>query len=158
MDTIEYNKKLIERYPWLLPRNVWSDEVPEDYDYSYTKFDEIPDNLKNAYISIEDKTYRKHIGINFRRTGGAILTYVTNRGSAAFGGSTITQQLVKNVTGENETKISRKITEWDRAIKTEILFSKDDILEAYFISCGNNFENDVKHIKMLFMLDQISME
>lgn len=91
----------------------------------------VPDNLKNAYISIEDKNFQSHIGINFKRTGGAIISYITNKGSASYGGSTITQQLVKNVTGENETKVTRKITEWDRAIKTEILFSKDDILNLY---------------------------
>lgn len=92
----------------------------------------VPENLKNAYISIEDKNFKKHIGINFKRTGGAIISYVTNKGSSSYGGSTITQQVIKNVTGENETKITRKVTEWDRAIKTEILFSKDDILRTYF--------------------------
>ena len=124
-------------------------------------FETVPDNLKNAYIAIEDKTFNKHIGINFKRTGGAILSYVTNKGAASYGGSTITQQLVKNITGENETKISRKFTEWDRAIKTEILFSKDDILEAYFnvIYVGPNvygvdmgakyyFDKDVKDLSL----------
>ena len=96
------------------------------------EWEHVPDNLKNAYISIEDKNYKKHMGISIKRTGGAILTYITHKGSSSFGGSTITQQVIKNVTGENETKITRKITEWDRAIKTEILFSKDDILRTYF--------------------------
>lgn len=93
---------------------------------------QIPDNLKNAYIAVEDKTFYKHIGINFKRTGGAILTYVTNGGSSSYGGSTITQQLVKNVTGENESSITRKIKEWDRAVKTELVLSKDEILQTYF--------------------------
>lgn len=106
---------------------IGENRIQENVDYS-----SVPDNLKNAYISIEDKNFNNHIGINFKRTGGAILSYVTHKGSASYGGSTITQQLIKNVTGENETKISRKITEWDRAIKTEIIFSKDDILNAYF--------------------------
>lgn len=93
---------------------------------------EIPDNLKNAYIAVEDKTFNKHHGINFKRTAGATLSFITNKGSSAYGGSTITQQLVKNVTGENESKVSRKIKEWDRAIKTEIVLSKDEILQTYF--------------------------
>ena len=94
--------------------------------------DEIPENLKNAYIAVEDKTFNKHHGINFKRTAGATLSFITNKGSSAYGGSTITQQLVKNVTGENESKVSRKIKEWDRAIKTEIVLSKDEILQTYF--------------------------
>lgn len=98
----------------------------------YIRIDEISENFKNAYIAIEDKTFNKHHGINVRRTAGAALSYITNFGDAEYGGSTITQQLVKNITGENETKITRKVKEWDRAVKTEILYSKDEILEAYF--------------------------
>lgn len=93
---------------------------------------QIPDNLKNAYIAIEDKTFNKHHGINVKRTVGATVTYITNFGSSSYGGSTITQQLVKNVTGENESNITRKIKEWDRAIKTEFVLSKDEILQTYF--------------------------
>lgn len=104
---------------------IGENRIQENVDYN-----RVPDNLKNAYIAIEDKNYKKHMGISIRRTGGAILAYVTHKGSS-YGGSTITQQVVKNVTGENETKITRKIAEWDRAIKTEILFSKDDIMRTY---------------------------
>ena len=105
---------------------IGENRVQENVDYN-----RVPENLKNAYISIEDKNFKKHKGISIRRTGGAIIAYVTHKGSS-YGGSTITQQVVKNVTGENENKITRKVVEWDRAIKTEILFSKDDILRTYF--------------------------
>ena len=84
----------------------------------YVKLENIPKNLVNAYVSIEDKNFYKHNGINVKRTAGAVASYVFNGGSSSFGGSTITQQLVKNITGDNETKISRKVQEWDRAIKT----------------------------------------
>ena len=93
--------------------------------------DKIPKNLVNAYVSIEDKNFYKHHGINFKRTVGAIGSYIIHRGSASYGGSTITQQLVKNVTGENESSISRKITEWDRAVMTEMVLSKDEIMQTY---------------------------
>lgn len=96
----------------------------------YVKLEDIPKNLVNAYVSIEDKNFYKHNGINVKRTAGAVASYVFNGGSS-FGGSTITQQLVKNITGDNETKISRKVQEWDRAIKTELVLSKDEILETY---------------------------
>lgn len=93
--------------------------------------DRVPQNLIHAYVAIEDKNFYKHHGINLKRTAGAIGSYVFHRGSASYGGSTITQQLIKNVTGENETKISRKVVEWDRAIKTEMVLSKDEIMQAY---------------------------
>ncbi len=93
--------------------------------------DNIPRNLINAYVSIEDKNFYKHHGINLKRTAGAIGSYIIHRGSASYGGSTITQQLVKNITGDNESSISRKISEWDRAIKTEFVLSKDQIMQTY---------------------------
>ncbi len=93
--------------------------------------DKIPNNLVNAYVSIEDKNFYKHHGISLKRTAGAIGSYIIHKGSGSYGGSTITQQLVKNVTGENESSITRKITEWDRAIKTEMVLSKDEIMQTY---------------------------
>lgn len=93
--------------------------------------DKVPKNLVNAYVSIEDKNFYKHNGINFKRTVGAIGSYVVHGGKGSYGGSTITQQLVKNITGENEGSISRKVVEWDRAVKTEMVLSKDEIMQTY---------------------------
>ena len=94
-------------------------------------YDNIPKDLVNACVSIEDQRYFKHHGVDIKRTGGAILSYITHRGSSSFGGSTITQQLVKNLTGDNSTSISRKIKEWYYAWVLEFNFSKEEILEAY---------------------------
>jgi len=94
--------------------------------------DEIPNNLKNAYIAIEDKRYEKHHGVDIKRTGGAIINYVKTFGKASFGGSTITQQFVKNVSGDNESNVSRKVQEWFRAWEVEAFMDKDEILEGYF--------------------------
>ncbi len=91
----------------------------------------IPDNLKNAYISIEDERFYKHNGIDFPRTTAAIFSYIRNLGSSSFGGSSITQQLVKNLTGDKSSKITRKISEWIKAISLENVLEKDEILEAY---------------------------
>ncbi len=96
-----------------------------------TTIDKIPENLKNAYIAIEDKRYYSHHGVDIRRTGGAILNYVKNLGNASFGGSSITQQFVKNVSGDNESSAFRKVQEWCRAWQTETFMGKDEILEAY---------------------------
>lgn len=92
---------------------------------------EIPNYLKNAYVSIEDQRFYKHSGVDLPRTGAAILSYVKNLGSSSFGGSSITQQLVKNLTGDNSSKITRKINEWIKAFALEAVLEKDEILEAY---------------------------
>ena len=93
--------------------------------------DEMPENLKNAYVAIEDQRFYSHFGIDIKRTGAATLNYIKNFGKASFGGSTITQQLVKNLTGNTESTISRKFEEWKYAIVLEVAMSKDEILESY---------------------------
>lgn len=93
--------------------------------------DQIPDNLKEAYISIEDERYYSHGGVDVKRTAAAIGSYIIHFGSSSFGGSTITQQLVKNMTGDSSDKISRKVNEWWRASTLESCASKEEILEAY---------------------------
>lgn len=95
------------------------------------KLSEIPDNLKNAYIAIEDQRYYNHFGIDIKRTAAAIASYIIHFGDASFGGSTITQQLSKNLTGDNANTVPRKINEWLKAIQLEMFLSKDEILEAY---------------------------
>ena len=94
-------------------------------------YDEIPQKLVNAYISIEDKRYFSHQGIDIKRTASAIFSYVIHRGSSSFGGSTITQQLVKNLTGDDSATASRKVREWFYALILNFSFSKEEILEAY---------------------------
>lgn len=91
----------------------------------------MPDNLKNAYVAIEDERFYLHNGIDIKRTGGAILTYVTHFGKSSFGGSTMTQQLVKNLTGDTSDSVIRKVKEWWKAWQLETDLSKDEILEAY---------------------------
>ena len=93
--------------------------------------EEMPENLKNAYVSIEDERYYKHHGVDIKRTGSAIINYVIHIGNSSFGGSTITQQLVKNLTGDNSGSISRKVKEWWKAYLLECYFSKEEILDMY---------------------------
>ena len=95
------------------------------------KLSDLPENLKNAYISIEDQRFYSHSGVDLPRTAAAIFNYVKNLGSSSFGGSSITQQLVKNITGDNSSSITRKITEWFRAFALEGVLEKNEILEAY---------------------------
>lgn len=92
---------------------------------------EIPDNLINAYISIEDQRFYTHSGVDLPRTTAAIFSYIRNLGSSSFGGSSITQQLVKNLTGDNSSTVTRKVNEWIKAFALEGVLEKDEILQAY---------------------------
>lgn len=91
----------------------------------------IPMNLKNAYVAIEDERFYSHSGVDIKRTASAIASYIIHFGSSSFGGSTITQQLVKNLTGDTTDSITRKVKEWWKAWQLETCLSKDEILVAY---------------------------
>ena len=94
---------------------------------------EMPEYLPKAYIAIEDKRFYSHSGVDIKRTAGAILGVVT--GNSSYGGSSITQQLVKNITNDKERSglagVTRKLKEWTKAIQIERMISKDQILELY---------------------------
>ncbi len=90
---------------------------------------EMSPELKNAFVAIEDKRFYDHAGVDWARTLHAVLGYAG--GGVRFGGSTITQQLVKNLTGDTEKSARRKITEILRAVDLEKKLSKEEILEKY---------------------------
>ena len=92
---------------------------------------ELPDHLKNAYVAIEDERFYSHGGVDIKRTGAAIASYIFHFGKSSYGGSTITQQLVKNLTGDSTDSITRKVKEWWKAWQLETCLSKDEILEEY---------------------------
>lgn len=105
----------------------------------WVSIDKIPKNLINAFIAIEDETFYKHSGINWKRTLGAVGNLLFKFDDTEFGGSTITQQLIKNVTMDNDKSAMRKIREIIRAMIIEKKLSKTQILEAYLntIALGN---------------------
>ena len=100
-------------------------------------YDGIPHNLAMAFVSIEDKRFFEHDGVDWKRTFGAFVGMITN--NSTFGGSTITQQLVKNITKDDDRKASRKVREIMRARYLEGEYSKEVILECYMntIAMGN---------------------
>ena len=110
-------------------------ELNGDENRKNITLDEMSQYLANAYVAIEDERFETHNGVDFLRTGKAILTFVTNGGSSSFGGSTITQQLVKNITKEDDDEgvegITRKVKEWAKAYQIERMISKNQILELY---------------------------
>lgn len=102
---------------------------------------EMGEYLPKAFVSIEDERFYNHSGVDILRTTKATLNYFT--GDSSYGGSTITQQLVKNATGDKDKSPIRKIAEIIRAYQTERIYSKDQILEAYLntIPLGGGAKN-----------------
>ncbi len=91
--------------------------------------EDIPLNLRNACIAIEDRKFEDHQGVDWLRTIRASLNMFT--GERIYGASTITQQLIKNLTHDDEVTVRRKLLEIFRALEFEKQYSKDDILEWY---------------------------
>lgn len=102
-----------------------------DENREIVSLNEMPEYLPIAFVSIEDERFDEHFGIDIKRTAGATVTYILGGGSSSYGGSTITQQLVKNLTNEKDSTIERKVTEMARAYHLEQELSKDQILELY---------------------------
>ena len=92
--------------------------------------EEIPKYMKDAIVAIEDKRFHKHKGVDWYRTIGAFFNmFLTMKDD--FGGSTITQQLIKNLTGKNDATVQRKLLEIFQALEFEKKYDKDEILEWY---------------------------
>jgi len=86
--------------------------------------------IKEGFISVEDRDFYSHKGVDLKRTLLAAINYITRR-EKIFGASTITQQVIKNLSGDNELKLSRKLSEIIRASYVEARYTKEDILEVY---------------------------
>ena len=91
--------------------------------------DQIPQHMKDALVAIEDKRFYTHKGVDWFRTAHAALNMFT--GGSTFGGSTITQQLIKNLTQQDDITVQRKLLEIFQALDLEKNYNKDEILEYY---------------------------
>ncbi len=101
---------------------------------TWADFDKIPLDMQNAFVAIEDERFYSHPGFDIKRLAGATLNTALrlfDRNRSVYGGSTITQQLVKNLTKEDERSILRKSKEIYRAVRLEQDLSKNQILELY---------------------------
>ncbi len=126
---------------------VQDPETEEFYQYQelydsenrvWIDFEDIPASFKDAIVSIEDKRFYQHHGVDWLRTSSAVISLIT--GKDDYGGSTLTQQLIKNITQDDEVSITRKLREIFRALNLEKEYSKDQILEAYLniVNFGGN--------------------
>ena len=119
------------------------DRVFHDEDRAIVKYEDIPEELINAFVAVEDKTFWKHHGLNITRIIGAILESITGDDEIS-GTSTITQQLARNVylpKIKSERSLKRKMIEIYYALEIERTMTKEEIMEAYlntiFLGYGN---------------------
>ncbi len=107
----------------------------------WVDIEKMPQRLIDAFISIEDQRFYQHSGVDWKRTAGAFVNYLpfVDIYSSNQGGSTVTQQLIKNITSDNDKSAMRKVREIGRALLIEKMLDKTTILEAYLntISLGN---------------------
>ncbi len=96
----------------------------------WVDYEDIPEDLEHALVAIEDKRFYDHKGVDWYRTVGAVFNMFLGMRDN-FGGSTITQQLIKNLTGDNEVTVQRKLVEIFRALEFEKKYDKEEIIEWY---------------------------
>ena len=134
---INYNLKY--EMPQILNIELYDKDNNKYLSYSnnnkqtYVSLDKISNYVIDAFISIEDKRFYNHQGVDFIRIGGAILSDIKNQGFVE-GASTITQQYVKNLYLSNDKTIERKLNEVLIAMNIERQYSKDEILTGYLNS------------------------
>ncbi len=124
--------------------------------------DKIPQLAKDAAISIEDERFYKHSGVDIKRTAGAVIGWVKAKltgTSPSYGGSTITQQVIKNITNEKDRTVTRKVKEMMRAVAFEKRFTKEEILSMYLniVYFGNNCYGIESSAKMYFSKNAIDL-
>ena len=100
------------------------------YRSNYVEFGELPQDMIDAFVSIEDKRFFSHSGVDWKRTLSAGVNFFFKL-KGSFGGSTITQQLIKNVTDNDEYSFQRKLQEILWALDLETKLDKKEILECY---------------------------
>lgn len=115
-------------------------EMHGDKNRILVDFNDIPVNVRNATVAVEDKNFYRHSGFSGTRILGAAFYNLLAGGKATQGGSTITQQFVKNAILSPEKSFSRKIKELIISIEIESMYKKDDILKMYLneIPYGSN--------------------
>jgi len=119
-------------------------ELKREENRVWIDYEDIPKILIDAYIAVEDKRFEEHNGIDLRRIGSAIISYARHFINPAVeieGGSTITQQLIKNLTKNQEVTIKRKIQEQWQAVQLEKGLTKKEIMTYYLnnVPMGGNF-------------------
>ena len=106
-----------------------------DENRKWVSIEDMPEYLPKLFVALEDERFYEHNGVDLKRTLGATLGFIFGKGSSSYGGSTITQQLIKNTFEDKDDTgsagVQRKIREIARAYNVEKVLSKNEILELY---------------------------
>ena len=130
----------LEDYQLSEASTIWYQDVSGSWQQAITiggeqrriwvEYEDIPEYMEEALIAIEDKRFYEHKGVDWFRTAGAFVQMFA-RMETSYGGSTITQQLPKNLTGKDQVTVQRKLTEIFGALELEKKYDKQEILEWY---------------------------
>ena len=115
--------------PLGVPVEIEDQRLHSEENRLWVSYNDLPQDLIDAFVAVEDHRFWKHKGVDWYATLGATFNWVTGQGSR--GGSTLTQQLVKNITQDDDVTIQRKVQEIFRALNLEKQKSKEEILELY---------------------------
>ena len=139
----ESDEALFERAASLSSTTFYGNATPRGDEYTpveleisgslkkiYYSLDELPYALKYGILAVEDRKFYDHKGVDIKRTALAAANYILKK-EGRFGASTITQQVIKNISGDNDVTLTRKLNEIIRALHIEQKYSKDEILELY---------------------------
>lgn len=110
-------------------------ELSEDEDATYLTYDEIPADVVNAFVAVEDRTFWTNNGIDLKGIARVLINYVISRGETAEGASTITQQLARGTYLTSEKTLLRKIKEIFLALEMTEKYTKEEIMEFYCNTC-----------------------
>lgn len=105
--------------------------ISQDRDTVYLEYDEIPQDVINAFVAIEDRTFWTNSGIDFKGIGRVCLDAIRTKGEEVHGASTITQQLARNIFLSSDVNMDRKLKEMAIAIELTKKYSKEQIMEFY---------------------------
>lgn len=115
--------------PLGVPVEIEDQRLHSEENRLWVSYNDLPQDLVDAFVAVEDHRFWKHKGVDWYATIGATFKWVTGTGSR--GGSTLTQQLVKNITQDDDVTIQRKVQEIFRALNLEKQKSKEEIIELY---------------------------
>ena len=115
--------------PLGVPVEIEDQRLHSEENRLWIAYNDLPQDLVDAFVAVEDHRFWKHKGVDWYATIGATFKWLTGQGSR--GGSTITQQLVKNITQDDDVTIQRKVQEIFRALNLEKQKSKEEIIELY---------------------------
>ena len=129
--TYFYGQKLNEETGEYENTKLFELKPPDGIQRIPVEIEKVPQHVRDAFVYTEDERFYLHDGVDYKRTFSAFLNMFMHFYDSEQGGSTITQQLIKNLTGNDEVTVKRKLTEIFSALELEKKYDKEEIVEIY---------------------------